>query len=1229
MNGCFYSNKKNIGLTFLLLLLAFIQVNAQVSQKTLGTRQPNLTSFSTGNQHGLKGTAAAVESNMVEVVSKRTATSRYFTDKDTVGKFYSIQSLGSVNYYKNGAWHVIDTKLQPNSNGIYTAPNQQEPVGFDIQKKASFIISKNQRIYFNQWELYGEKNGALTLLATANWQQFIAGEDGLHISQIFPGIDAEMLAQKGAVKTNFIVSKNEFPQYNQLVFKDRFNDASKAGRFLQDKLSLQTQPTEFVSGSSNLTVEPAYMYAEGRAAESYSNLFLTAAKNEFSFAVATDYLQKYLPAGRVIIDPLVSSTGSLDTVNITGSRNCGTEANTCEYSFNVNTPARATFTAVSWQFGYYASEDMTAGWFEITSGTCATGFYTVENNTSPTQQKPGTVSSQGSWVQSSDLLGCLPAPSCTAQPVSFKLRFYNTNCTAGTVCSKEFVKASEPLQILIQGHTLENSSTTASATNICAGTPSTLTTVGIYGVPPYTYSWSNGAGTSNTATVSPTSTTTYTATITDQCGTTATGTATVVIKPTPVIASATSNSPVCEGSTLQINTAPITGATLAWTGPNGFTSTNATNSIAGATTAASGAYTVTATQDGCSSVPVTVTAAVDAVAAPTVNITASATNVCAGTNVTFTAAATNAGTAPSYQWKINGVNAGTNSSTFSSNTLTNGSVITAVVTSSAVCSTTPTATSNAVTIVVNPVVTPSVSIAASGTNICAGSPVSFTATVVNGGTSPTYQWKLNGANVGTNSNQYSNSNLANGDIITCEITSNAPCSTVATAVSNSIAIAVNPLVTSTIAITASDTAVCINTNVNFVATTTNAGTQPTYQWQLNGTNVGTNTNTYSNNALANNDQITCLLTPTVGCPASPNVLSNSITMEVSAPVAPAVSINVADTNVCLGLNTTFTANVTNGGSTPIYQWKLNGANVGTNSATYSTNSLKTGDKISLVITSNATCTTAPTATSNTLTIKVNTIVSPTISITASTTEICSGASVSFTATTTDEGNSPVFDWLINGLITNGDSKNFTTSDLTDGASVVAILFPQGIGCLASSTVVSNAIAIKVNATPVVNAGNDTMIFRGTGFRLNGQASGTIATYEWTPATYLSSANVRNPTTFPLTTITYTLKATSSADCSSSDTVRIKVLTRIEVPNAFSPNGDGINDTWNIVGLVDYEGATLEIFDRYGQPVLKSAGYNKPWDGTRNGKPLPVATYYYIITPQNGLQPITGSVTIIR
>ncbi|MFD2871298.1 gliding motility-associated C-terminal domain-containing protein [Mucilaginibacter ximonensis] len=86
---------------------------------------------------------------------------------------------------------------------------------------------------------------------------------------------------------------------------------------------------------------------------------------------------------------------------------------------------------------------------------------------------------------------------------------------------------------------------------------------------------------------------------------------------------------------------------------------------------------------------------------------------------------------------------------------------------------------------------------------------------------------------------------------------------------------------------------------------------------------------------------------------------------------------------------------------------------------------------------------------------------------------------------------------------------------------------------------------------------------------------------------------------------------------------------ISIINTFTPNGDGINDTWDIKNLNLYSQCTVEVLNRYGEKVFYANGYPKPWDGTFNGRQLPVGTYYYIIKLKPGAKALTGPVNIVR
>lgn len=87
---------------------------------------------------------------------------------------------------------------------------------------------------------------------------------------------------------------------------------------------------------------------------------------------------------------------------------------------------------------------------------------------------------------------------------------------------------------------------------------------------------------------------------------------------------------------------------------------------------------------------------------------------------------------------------------------------------------------------------------------------------------------------------------------------------------------------------------------------------------------------------------------------------------------------------------------------------------------------------------------------------------------------------------------------------------------------------------------------------------------------------------------------------------------------------------LEIPNAFSPNGDGINDVWNIIGKDSYPDIEVTVYNRWGQAVWKSSrGYPVPWDGRSKGKAMPVDSYHYFIELHNGTRPIIGNVTVVR
>lgn len=198
----------------------------------------------------------------------------------------------------------------------------------------------------------------------------------------------------------------------------------------------------------------------------------------------------------------------------------------------------------------------------------------------------------------------------------------------------------------------------------------------------------------------------------------------------------------------------------------------------------------------------------------------------------------------------------------------------------------------------------------------------------------------------------------------------------------------------------------------------------------------------------------------------------------------------------------------------------------------------------------------------------------------------------------------------------------------DSGSFITTLHVYSAAGCGSDTV---SVTLTVYPLPVLEMGTKSVtILEGGQIKLNPAfVYGNDLSYRWTPPSFLSSDTAYSPVSQPTDDIRYTFTVTGEGGCSVSDTIFIKVLKSPEIPNAFSPNGDGINDTWNIKYLESYPGATVDVFNRFGQVVYRSLGYNRPWDGTVQGKVLPIGTYYYIINPKNGKPVYTGSITIIR
>jgi gliding motility-associated-like protein len=262
------------------------------------------------------------------------------------------------------------------------------------------------------------------------------------------------------------------------------------------------------------------------------------------------------------------------------------------------------------------------------------------------------------------------------------------------------------------------------------------------------------------------------------------------------------------------------------------------------------------------------------------------------------------------------------------------------------------------------------------------------------------------------------------------------------------------------------------------------------------------------------------------------------------------------------------------------------------------------------------------------TVTVRVIQPERLALSPDSTSLCAGDSLALHASGTD-----VYLWI-------GDTAGLASVSLPGPMAVppaslrYTVVGSDAYGCFHDTL----SVPVTVLPVPTVDAGPAVEVLDDMPVDLLATGSSDIVSWSWTPPVYLSCTDCAQPVCTPKKPEIYTVRVINGVGCSASDTVSVKLIceaARVRIPEAFTPNGDGHNDRFDILGIgqVDH----LVIFDRWGQQVFErsdfyTADLSSQWDGTVHGQPAPVGTYVYFVEmtcPTGGAFARKGTVVLVR
>lgn len=348
--------------------------------------------------------------------------------------------------------------------------------------------------------------------------------------------------------------------------------------------------------------------------------------------------------------------------------------------------------------------------------------------------------------------------------------------------------------------------------------------------------------------------------------------------------------------------------------------------------------------------------------APTLSVNADFINICAGEQVNFSLDISNPGQNTQYTWRLNG-EVVSQSAVYSTSELQPGNFVLCEIETEGACDVF-TAVSAPVSVNVQELLTPAIEVQTANTTQCAGTDVIFSAIISNGGDSPEYDWYVNNTYAGSDP-EFTSSELNDGDIITCTLTSSLECLSADHADSAPLSMTILPIAQPSISISSDATEVCSGETTTFTANFEDGGDNPILTWFVNGTAQSETSNTLVLENLTALTSVQAQIETSAACPANLFAFSETLTVDIAEGITPTLSINTEQTEYCDNEDLALTINAESNFPPDLYTWFVNGTEVQSSSENNLTlSNFSTGDVITCTSTSSGECLTSEEALSN-------------------------------------------------------------------------------------------------------------------------------------------------------------------------------------------------------------------------------------------------------------------------